>query len=210
VESRTPPFRISLEGCRTPLVHTPASSVVVNSGAGDGAQTRDLNLGKVTLYQLSYTRAARILGAFGTPVEVSNLYSRPGNERSPIPLDERSVQRHVDQTFQVWSRRAASLVRKWRGSTSSVQPSDTLSFAQAATHGTADGPETGHLYSDGECVRHSQCRIVDRNGPVNFYLANGTIFLPINTCCRSASARRRPPRRRSRHTRAASSPRSTA
>jgi hypothetical protein len=27
-----------------------------NSGAGDGIQTRDLRLGKATLYQLSYSR----------------------------------------------------------------------------------------------------------------------------------------------------------
>lgn len=30
-----------------------------NSGAGNEARTRDLNLGKVALYQLSYSRAAR-------------------------------------------------------------------------------------------------------------------------------------------------------
>jgi hypothetical protein len=29
-------------------------------GAGDESRTRDLNLGKVTLYQLSYSRIARI------------------------------------------------------------------------------------------------------------------------------------------------------
>src|SRR5207245_2372588 len=30
-----------------------------NSGAGDESRTRDLNLGKVTLYQLSYSRESR-------------------------------------------------------------------------------------------------------------------------------------------------------
>ena len=29
------------------------------NGAGDGIRTRDINLGKVALYQLSYSRAAR-------------------------------------------------------------------------------------------------------------------------------------------------------
>lgn len=29
---------------------------LINFGAGDGAQTRDLRLGKATLYQLSYSR----------------------------------------------------------------------------------------------------------------------------------------------------------
>src|SRR5690606_15374190 len=30
------------------------------SGAGDGARTRDIQLGKLTLYQLSYSREARL------------------------------------------------------------------------------------------------------------------------------------------------------
>ncbi len=29
------------------------------SGAGDGVRTRDIQLGKLTLYQLSYARTAR-------------------------------------------------------------------------------------------------------------------------------------------------------
>jgi hypothetical protein len=33
--------------------------------AGDGARTRDLRLGKPTLYQLSYSRVRRILAAIG-------------------------------------------------------------------------------------------------------------------------------------------------
>ena len=32
------------------------ASLVVESGAGDESRTRDLNLGKVALYQLSYSR----------------------------------------------------------------------------------------------------------------------------------------------------------
>ena len=30
-------------------------------GAGDGIRTRDINLGKVALYQLSYSRVAEVL-----------------------------------------------------------------------------------------------------------------------------------------------------
>ncbi len=34
------------------------SKVYVGNGAGDGIRTRDINLGKVALYQLSYSREA--------------------------------------------------------------------------------------------------------------------------------------------------------
>jgi hypothetical protein len=34
----------------------------VKTGAGNEARTRDLNLGKVALYQLSYSRARLFLG----------------------------------------------------------------------------------------------------------------------------------------------------
>ena len=33
---------------------------ILNSGAGDESRTRDLNLGKVALYQLSYSRTEKI------------------------------------------------------------------------------------------------------------------------------------------------------
>ena len=35
-----------------------ACTVAFESGAGDESRTRDLNLGKVALYQLSYSRIA--------------------------------------------------------------------------------------------------------------------------------------------------------
>ena len=35
------------------------------TGAGNGVRTRDPELGKLVLYQLSYTRIARILPIFG-------------------------------------------------------------------------------------------------------------------------------------------------
>ncbi len=37
---------------------TNAATATLTLGAGDGAQTHDLRLGKPTLYQLSYTRDA--------------------------------------------------------------------------------------------------------------------------------------------------------
>ena len=42
-------------GCR--LATEPPHRVVVNVGAGDGTRTRDILLGRQTLYQLSYPRA---------------------------------------------------------------------------------------------------------------------------------------------------------
>ena len=47
-----------------------------NRGAGDESRTRDLNLGKVTLYQLSYSRAE---GKFYGPVPLRSIRRRsPG------------------------------------------------------------------------------------------------------------------------------------
>jgi hypothetical protein len=39
--------------------------------ADDGSRTRDLELGKLALYQLSYVRADRILRGAGPPVGLS-------------------------------------------------------------------------------------------------------------------------------------------
>jgi len=41
------------------------ASLCKKPGAGDEARTRDLNLGKVALYQLSYSRIANLLGLPG-------------------------------------------------------------------------------------------------------------------------------------------------
>ena len=40
------------------LGQTCAGHEAAGTGAGDGIRTRDINLGKVALYQLSYSRAA--------------------------------------------------------------------------------------------------------------------------------------------------------
>jgi hypothetical protein len=44
--------------CYLPLLHKAATNktLLQKSGAGDESRTRDLNLGKVALYQLSYSR----------------------------------------------------------------------------------------------------------------------------------------------------------
>ena len=44
------PALTALQAAALPLCH------LARNGAGNGAQTRDLNLGKVALYQLSYSR----------------------------------------------------------------------------------------------------------------------------------------------------------
>jgi hypothetical protein len=40
-------------------VQKPSSKIEFENGAGDGIRTRDPNLGKVVLYQLSYARETR-------------------------------------------------------------------------------------------------------------------------------------------------------
>ena len=44
------------------------------TGAGDGIRTRDIDLGKVALYQLSYSRLKRNLHFLLTAGKLSNLY----------------------------------------------------------------------------------------------------------------------------------------
>jgi hypothetical protein len=48
-----------------------------NSGAGDESRTRDLNLGKVALYQLSYSRIASVLAS----ISAHSLSEPPAPER---------------------------------------------------------------------------------------------------------------------------------
>lgn len=43
-------------------------------GAGDGIRTRDIDLGKVALYQLSYSRLKRTLHFLLTAGKLSNLH----------------------------------------------------------------------------------------------------------------------------------------
>ncbi len=46
------------------------------NGAGDGIRTRDINLGKVALYQLSYSRVER---------KLYSLVNRPSLSNSIVP-----------------------------------------------------------------------------------------------------------------------------
>ncbi|SIT49128.1 conserved hypothetical protein [Paraburkholderia ribeironis] len=45
---------------------SPNNAVLQKTGAGDEARTRDLNLGKVALYQLSYSRVVLLTAALLT------------------------------------------------------------------------------------------------------------------------------------------------
>ena len=45
-------------------------------GAGDGIRTHDINLGKVALYQLSYSRARRIATIVSLPDAIVNCGNR--------------------------------------------------------------------------------------------------------------------------------------
>ena len=61
------------------------SRETARKGAGDGIRTRDIQLGKLTLYQLSYTRALRLRLAGGGAVRHRRrrpLRSTPTAERS--------------------------------------------------------------------------------------------------------------------------------
>jgi hypothetical protein len=57
-----------------------SSFLVVFQRAGNGTRTRDPNLGKVVLYQLSYSRACRKL-AVTIPRDKNDAHSRPNAER---------------------------------------------------------------------------------------------------------------------------------
>ena len=55
-------------------------------GAGNGARTRDLNLGKVALYQLSYSRIH--ISILPIITQGATLYSAKGGQASELfPLD---------------------------------------------------------------------------------------------------------------------------
>jgi hypothetical protein len=58
------------KGAEAPFLYTPWNlliSMEKNPGAGDESRTRDLNLGKVALYQLSYSRRGVSLLALRLP-----------------------------------------------------------------------------------------------------------------------------------------------
>ena len=79
------------------------TSTALGNGAGDGIRTRDINLGKVALYQLSYSRlggqlqfAARcepMSNRFGTPCSVKNTHGVGGgsNDGSPGRLSQKTI-----------------------------------------------------------------------------------------------------------------------
>jgi hypothetical protein len=54
-----PPWETEPYGQCLPMASDAAWSNLLNSGAGNEARTRDLNLGKVALYQLSYSRSVQ-------------------------------------------------------------------------------------------------------------------------------------------------------
>ena len=53
-------------------------------GAGDGVRTRDLNLGKVALYQLSYSRIQRMFGLWTTEFSVPYVVDNPNIQCIPL------------------------------------------------------------------------------------------------------------------------------
>jgi hypothetical protein len=51
-----------------PYAKASHKTLLQKSGAGDEARTRDLNLGKVALYQLSYSRVLLLTTAYLPPI----------------------------------------------------------------------------------------------------------------------------------------------
>ena len=64
METGFEPVYAALQAAASPLGHSTVKAV--NLRADDEARTRDLNLGKVALYQLSYVRRSLPLGGRGT------------------------------------------------------------------------------------------------------------------------------------------------
>src|SRR5688572_6986160 len=65
--------------------HFPA--IVRRSGAGNETRTRDLNLGKVALYQLSYSRVEAVsIPKIRRPPDGGLKNLRPGGRRDPLVL----------------------------------------------------------------------------------------------------------------------------
>ena len=58
------------------MVHSLGYTLLERSGAGDGDRTRDTKLGKLVLYQLSYTRSIN---------EVSGMFARFCQPLSRMP-----------------------------------------------------------------------------------------------------------------------------
>src|SRR5256885_12074273 len=78
----------------------------VGTGAGDGLRTRYLDLGKVALYQVSYSRSARRLD-FTRP-SLNGLHAAPGVRQGITRWPQRSLKaftRMADSCRRVRSRR---------------------------------------------------------------------------------------------------------
>jgi hypothetical protein len=90
-----------------------------NSGAGDESRTRDLNLGKVALYQLSYSRIAFGQVRFPTPAEALHYMSkkRPLAKRpsflcvDPLSASANRPQWPVHPPLPAWPRPSRPLPR---------------------------------------------------------------------------------------------------
>ena len=54
-------------------------------GAGDGVRTRDINLGKVALYQLSYSRLEGVSSTFSNEFVAKSIHVIATWELSTIP-----------------------------------------------------------------------------------------------------------------------------
>ena len=73
----------------------------LSKGAGDGSRTRDLLLGRETLYQLSYSRTYYIL-----PLEVSGW-----RELNPLPLGPKPSVLPMNYTPQNYLRYLPAMLR---------------------------------------------------------------------------------------------------
>ena len=68
-----------------PYAKASHKTLLQKSGAGDEARTRDLNLGKVALYQLSYSRVLLLTTAYLPPIY--NLLHSDSNLRASEKRD---------------------------------------------------------------------------------------------------------------------------
>ena len=75
-------------------------------GAGDGIRTRDIDLGKVALYQLSYSRLKRNLDSPLAGVEVSNPADKTYVSR-PLSTDAKTHAEFCRALYQTTQRSAA-------------------------------------------------------------------------------------------------------
>jgi hypothetical protein len=112
---RTIPRARTRRGCRAPRALRTSSPTrwrrraLSSSGAGDGTRTRDPELGKLMLYQLSYARTASGLSTRG-----GNRYPSRGRAPRVDPMADRVPRRPFASTHQV-SRSAMPVLEGARG-----------------------------------------------------------------------------------------------